>query len=265
MTMQGKSCFIKPYLTIFLILIGNLCFAQAQLDRGLAQLRQSDFGNIYSVKDSVVNQQQEAIPKLIELLRDTSFIKLTNTADLIYPGANKFYEHGWIVGYDLDWVALRAAWLLEEITFQDFGYQKGVVTEQDLLALHERKYTSYSQKGFHAVDFRTKVPKEKLKIYRLMLADSVTIWWNRNKLTWSRFAALKESLSSSDEKRQALALHYLRFDRTQCYGLSLVTYEGELKPLILKISNSNNREANQARYLLDDKEYYWFKLKRGVD
>ncbi len=42
----------------------------------------SDLGfiKIYNVKDSIVNAQKEAIPKLIELLKDTSFIKLKNTA-----------------------------------------------------------------------------------------------------------------------------------------------------------------------------------------
>lgn len=79
-------------------------------------------------KDSLVNYQLEAIPKIIEMLKDTSYIKLKNTADLIYPGAEKFYGHGGIVYYDIDWICVRAAWLLEEITFQDFGYRELTIT-----------------------------------------------------------------------------------------------------------------------------------------
>ena len=56
----------------------------------IGKLRHSDFGDVYQVKDSIVNRGNEAIPKLIELLKDTSFVKLKNTADLIYPGTEKF-------------------------------------------------------------------------------------------------------------------------------------------------------------------------------
>ena len=94
-----------------------------------------------------MNYQKEAIPDLIELLRDTSFIKLKNTADLIYPGAEKFYGHGWIVNYDIDWVPVRAAWLLEEITFQNFGYRDATINEDKLLSFYINKnYNSYLKK-----------------------------------------------------------------------------------------------------------------------
>jgi len=54
------------------------------------------------------------------LLKDTTFIKLKNTAVLIYPEAEKFYGHGGIVYCDIYWISVRAAWLPDEITFQDF-------------------------------------------------------------------------------------------------------------------------------------------------
>ncbi|MBK9504389.1 MAG: hypothetical protein IPO03_03300 [Bacteroidetes bacterium] len=71
-------------------------------------------------KYSMVNYQQGAIPKIIELLKDTTFIKLQNTGDLIYLGALKFCGNCGIAYYDIDWISVRAAWLPEEITFQDF-------------------------------------------------------------------------------------------------------------------------------------------------
>ena len=252
---------MKYLLIASLFFSGNICFAQTRIDNMTAKLRQANFGEVYSVKDSLVNRQKAAIPKLIELLKDTSFVKLVNTADLIYPGADKFYGHGWIVNYDLDWVPVRAAWLLEKITFQDFGYQNRSITEGDLMALHKRDYANYLHTGSHSIDYKDKTPEEKLKAYRVMLADSVAKWWDKNKATWSRFAALKEALASSSEYRQSLALQYLRSDKTRCDGLSLVSYEAELKQLVLKIKNSTSRKADQAGYLLDDKEYYWFTSK----
>ncbi|HEX6180948.1 MAG TPA: hypothetical protein VFZ47_06850 [Chitinophagaceae bacterium] len=228
----------------------------------ILQLRQADFGDVDQVKDSIVNYGKDAIPKLIELLHDTSFVKLKNTADLIYPGAEQFYGHGGIVYYDIDWVSVRAAWLLEEITFQNFGYRDLTISEANLMKLHQRDYASYSKTGSHEVDFKDKTPREQLITYRLMLADSVSKWWGTNKTDWTRYKALKDALSSSDIQKQSLALNFLRHDETGCDGLTLDNYNKELKSLIEKIKASKNEEAEQAQYLLEDKEYYWFKIKQ---
>ena len=208
-----------------------------------------------------MNYQKDAIPELIELLKDTSFVKLNNTADLIYPGAEKFYGHGWIVNYDIDWISVRAAWLLEEITFQNFGYRDLTINEDKLMSLHKQDYTSYLQTGSHDIDFKDKTPREQLIIYRLMLADRVLKWWDKNKNGWTRLNAIKEALSSIDEQRQSLALRYLRFGKTDCAGLTLENYKEEIKPIIKKIKRSKNENAEQAKYLLEDNEYYWFKSK----
>lgn len=253
---------MRYLITIIFILTLKPCTAQSQLDNFISQLRQSNFGKVYQVKDSIINYGKDAIPKLISLLSDTSFVKLNNTADLIYPGAEKFYGHGWIVNYDIDWISVRAAWLLEEITFQDFGYRDMSINEDKLMKLHKENYTSYLQTGSHSNDFKITTPREQLKIYRLMLADSVTKWWDRNGETWTRYNALKKSLSSMNVQQQSSALHFLRFDETKCDGLTLDKYKDELKPLVEKIKASKNEEAEQAQYLLDDDEYYWFKIKQ---
>jgi hypothetical protein len=226
------------------------------------QLRQAEFGKVYSVKDSIINRQEKSISKLIDLLKDTSFVKLINTADLIYPGAEKFYGHGWIVRYDIDWISVRSAWLLEELTFQNFGYQDTKITEDKLMALHKQNYQSeYLKKGFHEVDYKDKAPREQVKAYRIMLADSVSNWWDKHKSTWTRFNALKDALSSRDEQRQGMALHYLRFEKTLCDGLTKEKYETELKPLVKNIKNQKGEQTDQAKLLLDDKEYYWLNSK----
>ena len=255
------SSFMKHYITIILLLTFTVSFSQKRLDGMIAELKHSDFSAIYKVKDSIVNYQKDVIPELIELLKDTSFVKLNNTADLIYPGAEKFYGHGWIVNYDIDWISVRAAWLLEEITFQNFGYRDLTINEDKLMSLHKQDYTSYLQTGSHDIDFKDKTPREQLIIYRLMLADRVLKWWDKNKNGWTRLNAIKEALSSIDEQRQSLALRYLRFGKTDCDGLTLENYKKEIKPIIKKIKRSKNENAEQAKYLLEDNEYYWFKSK----
>jgi len=250
------------YICTLILLTAFYCSsAQTAPDSLFTQLKQANFGHVYLAKEKIVNQGKEAIPALIELLKDTSFVKLQNTADLIYPGAEKFYGHGWIVNYDIDWLSVRAAWLLEEITFNNFGYRGVSIDEKQLMKLHQSNYASYLKTGSHEIDYKNKTPQQQLVLYRSMLADSVANWWSKNKDSWSRIDALKDALSSTDIQRQGLALHFLRFEETKCDGLTREKYEAELKPLVIKIRDSKNDEAEQAKYLLDDKEYYWLKIK----
>src|SRR5215212_9707503 len=71
---------------------------------------------------------------LVSLLDRHDVVQLTNTADLIYPGAKTFYGHGWLIDYDLDRVSTRAGWALEELTFENFGFAEGQIREADLLS-----------------------------------------------------------------------------------------------------------------------------------
>lgn len=109
-----------------------------------------------------MNSQKVAIPKLIELLKDTIYIKLQNTADLIYPSADKFYGHGWIVNFDIDWISVRVAWLLKEITFQNFGYCDLDISEEKLMNLYKQNYTSYFETGSYNIDLKNRNPRQHI-------------------------------------------------------------------------------------------------------
>ncbi len=233
----------------------TLCSAQTRLDSLLDILKKSDFHNIYKARDSIVNYQVLAVPKLIELLSDTSYVKLTNTADLIYPGATQFYGHGWIVNYDLDYVNVRAAWILEKIVFKNFGYNTLTVNEDSLLKLHQQHYSKYLKDGFNAVNFKNKGPKEQLNIYRLLLAARVKEWWKKNSKGWSRFKAIKDALGGTNIKQQVNALQYLR-DRiqsppgTKCADLTTKSFYSDLYPLIEQIGKTNTEAKKEADYFL---------------
>jgi hypothetical protein len=71
----------------------------------------------------------EMIEKLIPLLTDTTYVGLTNSADLIISdrinsGDLQFYGHGGVVADDLFIVSGRANHLLHEITGSTFGQVK---------------------------------------------------------------------------------------------------------------------------------------------
>ena len=255
---------MKPYLPILFLLTFNTCFSQTKLDTLITQFQQADLTEVINAKNSIVNYQEEAIPVLIEMLKDTSYVKLENTADLIYPGTEKFYGHGWSISYDIDWIAVRAAWLLEELTFQDFGYSQPAFDFSKINYINLGKDTLGLQNYSKVVDTIEPPTRAELITKRLMLADSVSQWWEKNKATWTRFSALKTALASTDKRSQKLALAYLRFGNTICEGLTLESYKTELEPLVKAIKNSNNTNADQAKYLLEDKEFYWLKVRKNM-
>jgi len=80
-------------------------------------------------------------------------------------------------------------------------------------------------------------------------------WWAKNEKRWTKLRALKEALSSNDERREELALHYLRFGNdfeTQADRNIRKSYYPQLKKLIIKIKNSKDGESEQAEYLLKE-------------
>jgi hypothetical protein len=114
---------MKKSIFLITLLICSICVSQNQnIDSLFIQFKKASFyENVYPSKLALESYQKEVIPQLIELLSDTSFVKLTRTVDLIYPGAEQWYGHGHYVPYAMDWISVRAGWLLEELTFQDFG------------------------------------------------------------------------------------------------------------------------------------------------
>src|SRR5262245_27636996 len=98
-------------------------FRPPSIDELFRDLVASDWQRVEYAKLHLVSRQKEPIPRLIALMSDDARVPLTETGDLIYPGAKEFYGHGFIVDYDLDVLAVRAGWVLEDLTFQDFGFR----------------------------------------------------------------------------------------------------------------------------------------------
>lgn len=199
------------------------------------KLQSADWPTVYRAAEELEALGGEAIPDLLQLMGDDRKVKLTGTADLIYPGADRFYGHGYVVNYDLDWLPVRAGWVLERITFKSFGFrEQGDVPRRKLTA------------------------EERLEARR-KASDRARTWW-AGQGSWQRRDALLEALRSTDSEREQLALEYLRFGKTPCAGLDEPFYRQQLRPEIERLSKSGNRAVQaQATHLLKDAGQPWKK------
>ncbi|HWZ02176.1 MAG TPA: hypothetical protein VNX40_01125 [Mucilaginibacter sp.] len=249
---------ILPFISA-LILCYTPCRSQTQLDTCIARLQSAECGDVFQARNIILlKYQKESIPKLISLLKDTGYVKLVNTADLIYPGAKEFYGHGTIINYDIDWISVRAAWVLEQITFQNFGYLTQIpISKEALFALHQKDYQNYLNKGYHDINYQDTTTRGRLIISRMLLAKKAFAWWKHNKADWTKLKALKEALASHDTQRENLAIYYLRqgdsFDAKNELAVRQ-SYFAQIKPLVVQIKNSKDSESDQAEYLLKEME-----------
>jgi len=78
-------------------------------------------------KTYCIDNYKISIPKLIEMLTDTTKVGLTNTADLIIwdrlqTKDLEFYGHGGIINEDIFTVAGRSSYILNELTDENFAH-----------------------------------------------------------------------------------------------------------------------------------------------
>ena len=207
----------------------------------------SDWRKVFPAKDSLMAIGKEAIPYLLEMMKDQKkFVKLQNTADLIYSGATEYYGHGWFIPYDLDWIAIRAGWALEELTFQNFEFLENSITQVDLVQLHKDNYEEYIQTGKHGMNFE----RESFKKLAKSIKKAVR-WWTSSQQDWTNVGAIKEALNSEDAIRQISAMQHLRYPNYETEGLTDNYFQKELKPRLLELRKSKNGEIAQEAKLLE--------------
>ena len=215
----------------------------------------ADWETVVAAKSELESRQAESIPALMELLDRDERVELENTADLIYPGAKKFYGHGWVLDYDVDWISVRAGWALEELTFQDFGFREGAINEADLL-----KAVINRQQNVHLTD-RSKTAEMK-KQARAIAVSRAKTWWQTTGQSWNRFNALLDALRSDNPNRQGGALGWVRYGKTKCDGLTLESFNKYILPEAKRLANSTDESVRvQAKHLVKDKEGWWLKYK----
>lgn len=215
----------------------------------IRDLSGQDWLTILRAKEALEARQEKAIPALLALLDRRDVLPLINTIDLIYPGAETFYGHGYIVDYDLDSLAVRAGWVLEAITFQDFGFREGSIGEEAL-------FKAMREHGAGDMPLAEVTGREGPPFGRTRLPRSTALaraWWVQAGPRWTRRRAVAEALDSSSVSRQIEVFTWLRFGTTGCDGYDPRWFEAEVRPRAQKLAKSPDRGVReQAELLLRD-------------
>ena len=227
----------------------------------IAGFTSEDWQKANRAESALESRQAEAIPALIKLLDSDERVELRNTADLIYPGAKKFYGHGWILDYDVDWISVRAGWALEETTFQNFGFREGAISEDELFKAALKRQDTVPLKETAA----SNNPDMKKRI-RAEVVSRAKAWWQKAGGSWNRFDALLEALRSDDPVRQLWSLNWIRHGKTRCDGLNMESFKKYIVPEAKRLMKSKDESVReQAKDLLEDDEGWWLKYKTEAD
>lgn len=205
-----------------------------------------DWDRVFQASNELKRRPQQAIPQLISLLESEKRVQLKDTADLIYPGSKKFYGHGFLLSYDLDCISARAGWLIEEITFHDFGF---TVYEWELPPKEKS-------------EFEKTVAKWNMQ-RRRSVATAKT-WWKKQ-MGWNRYEELLKALRSDDSKRVLKALTWIINSEISIKGVTRDKYIDEIYPEIQRLAESKDealsKSASALVQELKDGDWYWFQLK----
>ncbi len=220
------------------------------VDVWIKQLSTSDWSQVRQAKDKLESLEISPVSALIQLMGDDRRVALTNTADLIYPGAKTFYGHGYLVNYDLDSIPVRAGWVLEELTFQDFGFRANSLEEKNLIE-------DTAKNGFKERPLPSATGSQPSEDFVIKHAvPAARSWWKNSEKNWTRFAALEEALSSHQESRQLSVLEFLRYGNTPCKSLDKQSYADKLLPIIRDLVKSDSESIRiQAGHLIKDGFY----------
>lgn len=255
---------------IFAFLFGlfflSSILAQESLDKLIIEFTSEDWNTVKQAKESLENYEGEAIPLLLPLLDEDKIVKLKNTGSLIYPGAEKFFGYGQIVDYDIDNISIRAGWILEEITFNNFGFSGYHLPDEDLITFIKITFPSYYNNSTNRKKIEASNAAELRRMIHKLSVKNVKEWWEHDQNSWTRLQALVDALQSFDEKRQVKALFYIRNGSTKCTGLTKDYYIDNISKEIVRMSSSDTKRISEhARFILFDTKFEWLDNKNQVE
>lgn len=251
-------------LLALLLCLGYLnSIAQDDHEQLINEFTSDDWKVVKQAKESLENLEEKAIPLVLPLLEVDKIVKLTNTGTLIYPGAEKFFGYGQIVDYDIDNISIRAGWLLEEISFNNFGFTGYHLPDEELIPFIKITFPDYYNNSTNRKKIESSTVAElRRMIYKLSIKN-VKEWWEQEQDSWTRLEALVEALQSFDEKRQVKALFYIRNGTTACTGLTKDFYIDNISKEIVRMSSSDiKRISEHARFILFDTKFEWLDNKK---
>ena len=165
-------------------------------------LKSSDCWTVQRAKFLLIAYDRKAVPALIRLLDGRQRVKLRDTADFWYIDGGESVGHGIYAPYRLDLIAVRAGWVLEELTFCDFGFSEPWRDDQ--------ADDTEIESNLHAAK------------------ENVSKWCGRFD-EWNRLCGLRDALRSHSKTRQLAALQWLRRREPPIDGFDDSYMERELK------------------------------------
>lgn len=236
--------------------------AQADIDQLINDFKSDDWIKVRDTKLKLENLEEKSIPKIITLLDNSTSVKLKNTGTLIYPGAEKVYGHGQIVDYDMDKIAVRAGWLLEEISFNNFGFAGIHLPDENLIGFIKLTFPDYYNNSSNRKLLEASTIADLRLTIKKLSIQKAKAWWKNESSGWNRLDALVSALKSFDEKRQVKALFYIRNGETKCSGLNKDYYIENIAKEIVKLSSSDTQRISEhAKLILFDTKFSWLDLK----
>ena len=256
----------KRMKTIVSSILFLACFtflnAQESEEELFKKFNSSEWKEVKASKEKLENFEAAIIPELIEMTKSKEFVKLQNTGSLIYPGAVQSFGYGQIIEYDIDRLGVRAGWLLEDLTFQNFGFSGAHYAADQLEPFIKVTFAEYYNNSTNRKKILAMNEDERRKLIINLASEEAENWWAANKSTWTRLDALYDALKSYDEKRQVKALFYLRNGKSKCTGLTEDFYIDNLYREIRRLSKSETpRVSEHATFILMDIKYDWLELK----
>lgn len=179
----------------------------------------NDWRKVQRAAVKIESADRAGVSALMLMLRRNRRVRLTNTGDLIYPGASRPSSEGRVIQYELDWTADRVGWVLEAMTFEDFGFAStstGATASEGVAA----------QRRARAV-------------------RAARAWWRQHRETWSRLDAVRDALAGSVD-RQRRVLEWLRFGTTPCRGFDVRFFNAEVVPQLRALyPRTRDREVRE--------------------
>ncbi len=249
-------------LSLLVLLFSSYVKAQADIDLLIKDFTSADWKVVKVAKARLENYESLSIPKILPLLDKTETVKLSNTGTLIYPGATKFYGYGQMIEYDIDKIAIRAGWLLEDLTFNNFGFSGCSLDSMDQMNFIKITFPEYYNNANNRKKLESCSAQELSNIIFKLSVKNAKDWWAKEGNGWTRLQALVDALKSFDEKRQVKALFYMRNGETKCTGLTREYYIDNISREIVRLSGSDTQRVSEhALNILSDTKFQWLESK----
>lgn len=257
--MRKQKFIVTTLIGIFLY---SFLMAQTNINQLINEFTSNDWKTVKIAKASLENLEKLAIPDIIKILDRDEVIKLQNTGSLIYPGADKFFGHGQIIEYDIDNLSIRAGWLLEDLSFNNFGFSGYHLQDNELAGFIKITFAAYYNNATNRKEIQTSSFSQLRGLIHKLSVKNAKDWWKHEVNGWTRLNALVDALKSFDEKRQVKALFYMRNGTTACKGLTKDYYIDNISKEIVRLGSSDTKRVSEhARLILFDSKFTWLDNK----